>query len=277
MICIHSNAEKSFSLNPFNELEFKNTISELPNADNVPKGECHVLLTIDYTNHRFNVKFPKKSPSGGNFNEIRMTFSPIDRPFINQSVRMTVIYSCYTGVDCNRNYLLKYFSSMIAMNYSEIQEELFSIFTVEQKGKLSCYLNTEVSKKCSVPLCVAIEIEDGQFEARCGNDKNNVTEFNLIVQEKKDGVEKSIKYVCNFDHCNDENTFQNARRAVEFYHEDLLEFLDLPIKVTRRSTMETFTKSNSPTTKRINNAIIQTKTSILFIISMLFISFFLLK
>ncbi len=278
LTCIHSDTKNSFSLNPFNELKFQNTISNLTSADNVRKSECHVELTIDYTNYRFDVQFPQRSPNGGDFNTIRMTFSPIDRPLIDQSVVMTVIYTCYSEMDCNRNYVLKHFSSMVAMNYSEIQEKLFSIFVVEQEGKPFCYLNTELSKKCSIPLCVAIEIEDGKFQARCASDrKSDATKFDLIVQMKKDEVEKWIEYVCNFNYCNDENIFQNAKNAIEFYHQGLFEFFDLPKQVIRRSTMRTSTKLPIPTTKKINNAIIQTETSILIIIFTLFIFFFLLK
>ena len=275
LTCVQSGAKSSFSLNPFNEIEFQLKINESRMVDNVPKGQCHVQLTIDYTNSLFDVEFPKRSSTGSNYNEIQMTFLSIHRPLESQSVQMSVTYTCYSGIDCNRNYVLKYFSSMIAMNYSEIQEKLSSIFTSEQEGKVHCSLDAQSSNKCSVPLCVADEIDNGRFKATCGSGKSDETKFELTVRDKKDGIKESIKYVCNFNNCNDEGTFQNAKSAVELYHEGLFKFLDLPEIVTRHSTLKSFTKHTISTPNKNNNsAIAETGTSISLVIFILFLSAF---
>ncbi len=84
-----------------------------------------MLQFWNYTNNRFDVEFPKTSPTGDNIIKIEATILSADKPIIDQSVRMIVLYTCFTEDDCNRQYVFEHLSSMIGMNYSEIQEKLF--------------------------------------------------------------------------------------------------------------------------------------------------------
>ncbi len=150
LTCIQS-TKKFFVLNLFNEVEFKNTINNFNNQPAIKK-KCHVQLTIDYTNNRFNVEFRKESPTGDNIIKIETTFLSVDQPLIDQNVTMIIIYICSEIDDCNRQYVFKHFSSMIPMNYNETQEKLFQLLSVEQKGKFSCHFNLKPNATCPIKL-----------------------------------------------------------------------------------------------------------------------------
>ena len=262
--CIQSKKINSFVLNPFKELEFYNTLNNLTSTPNVRKSECHLKLTISYTDQRFDIGFPETSSTGGDYNEIQVTFLSIDRPLINQSVILNIIYTCTSENDCNRNYALQQMTSIIVMNYSGVQEKLFQILAKKQQSKLSCSINIHLYGRCSVKLCVAVETNGGQFDESCGSKKSDITEVNLIVRKKEDDIKALIKYVCNFNYCNGAKISKDIKDTVRSFHQQLSKLFDLPKKVIYRLTTDT-------TATKSNNGIIQTKISIYLFTTFLFV------
>jgi hypothetical protein len=252
--CLNCTVSKkqSFVLNTFNNLEFEKTINNL-NDQPAKKKKCYVKLIIAYTNNRFDLEFPEKSPNDDNTIQIEMTFLPIHRPLINQSATLNIIYSCSSRNDCNRYYVFGHISSMIAMNYSEIQGKLFQLFSVKQKGEFSCYLTTRRNYTCQKTLCVAIEKDDEQLDARCPSQIIKTTAVNIIVLVKNNIKQEMIKYVCNFDGCNNESTFKNVKNTVESYQNLLSKYATITMT---------------------DNAIIQIYISKILIIFTFFISIF---
>ena len=263
--CTQFKLHEYFTLNPFNELQFKNTIGSMPSTDDVHGGKCYAAIDIDYTNHHLDFQFPKTSPLNDQINEITMRFLSAPRSSTNQTVLLSIAYTCSDVDYCNRDYVLKQIPYMIVIDYDEIQKKLFQLLTKVQNGRLSCYFSAESKSEgyCKSKLCVAKEKANGNFEGACGSTKSSLIEFNLLSRKKKDNIDELVKYICDFDHCNGNETFTKIKNIVRKFHQHLSELFYTPEQLTTRSSRTSYGYTrvridHSPDPK-INNAIIQTK------------------
>ena len=223
-------------------------------------------LTIDYTAHRLNIQFPLTIRTGATYNEIKMMFLSIDRPFIGQSILLNIMYTCTLEDDCSRIYVFRHIVSIIAMNYSEIHENLSGMLAKKQ-NKMFCYDTTRPKEECPGKLCVAEEKENGRLNAACGSDKSDTTEVNMTVYMQKDrSIQERIKYTCKFDQCNGEDMFKTVKDTVRLYHQGLSKFFRSTDELTRPSTIKGQTKlpSRTPPTKKNEGG--ERETSVLIII-----------
>jgi hypothetical protein len=100
---------------------------------------------------------------------------------------------------------------------------------------------------------MAIEKDDEQLDARCPSQIIKTTAVNIIVLVKNNIKQEMIKYVCNFDGCNNESTFKNVKNTVESYQNLLSKYATITMT---------------------DNAIIQIYISKILIIFTFFISIF---
>jgi len=269
--CIQSKLTESFNLNSFNESQFKNTIDNMTSKDNVHGGKCYAAIDIDYTNHRLNIQFPRRSDQ---INEITMRFLSVPQLLTNQTVLLSILYTCLDVDYCNRDYILKQIPYMIVIDYDEIQKKLFQLLTKVQNGKLSCYFNAGSHSQgyCKSKLCVAEERSNGKLEGSCGSEKSSLIEVNLLSRKKQYNIDELVKYICDFDYCNDNEIFTKIKNTVRKFQQYLSKFFYTPEQVATLSPRSTYAYTrmridHSPDPKT-NNAIIQTKTFILLSLSL---------
>lgn len=215
---------------------------------------CKVVLTMNYFEQHFQVEFSHVSPedeTNGIESPKLTTIITLDSD--KPSITSELSYICMKEDNCDRDFVLNRYLSLINQNYTDLHIQLAELLVKENNYPIKCFTNSSQTKANSCPQKSACrghfkinQLERwtiSEYIAECaGMTRNSTTvQITTLSSTKYSSLTHFIYYTCKSNLCNNQIISNNIADLLKTWFDVLYIFYE-SISTTTTSTAIRTTK-----------------------------------